>query len=257
MNANTRARVACKRFVAALIKTIMCGMLATGLALSSAMAGEFTISPIRIFMSPTDRAVAVTITNESDEPLTMEVDLYNWSQTETGEEQLELSEDIFMSPPVMTLQPRERQVVRLARLSNAPPPEQLTYRLIAREILPEPGEDFGGGQVQLALALSLPIFITPRDSMNDVVCALQNMTPEPPRILCENTGTAYAQLRELQVSSADGQELLKLEAAKYILPGAKASFNLPEGIALPAGANMLNVTMDDDVQLKFALSSVE
>lgn len=208
-------------------------------------------------MEPTDRAIAVTISNESDEPLTMQVDLYSWSQTETGEEVLELSEDIFMSPPVMTLQGRERQVVRLARLSSAPPPEQLTYRLIAREILPEPTEEFEGTQVQVALALSLPIFITPRDSANDVVCALQNMTPEPDRVVCENSGTAYAQLRELQVSGADGKELIKLDAAKYILPGAKASFNLPEGITLPSGTNTLQVTMDDDVKLKFALSSAE
>lgn len=208
-------------------------------------------------MESTDRAVAVTISNESDEPLMMQVDLYSWSQTETGEEVLELSEDIFMSPPVMTLKGRERQVVRLARLSNAPPPEQLTYRLIAREILPEPDQNIQGTQVQVALALSLPIFITPRDAENTVVCALQNMTPNPDQVVCENSGTAYAQLRELQVSDAEGKELLKLDAAKYILPGAKASFNLPEGVKLPPGSNTLQVTLDDDAKLEFALSSAE
>lgn len=255
MNANTQ--VGCRRSKIDFLRAVMFGVVAGGMVSSPAKAGEFTISPIRIFMNPADRAVAVTVSNEGDEPLTMQVDLYSWSQTESGEELLELSEDIFMSPPIITLQGRERQVVRLARLSNAPPPEQLTYRLIAREILPEPEGGFTGTQVQVALALSLPIFITPRDSANRVNCALQNMSPEPDRVICENSGTAYAQLRELQVSSPDGQELLKLEAAKYILPGAKASFNLPEDMELPAGINTLSVTMDDDAKLKFALSSAE
>ena|SRR5688572_29332711 len=107
---------------------VACGVCA------QAQAGEFSISPIRIYMNPEDRAVAITITNESDEPLVMQADLYTWSQDAAGKEVLELSEEIFLSPPIIRLEGKGRQVVRLARLNNAAPTEQLTFRMIAREI---------------------------------------------------------------------------------------------------------------------------
>jgi fimbrial chaperone protein len=221
-----------------------------------AQAGEFTISPIRIYMNPTDRAIAVTITNESDEPLVMQADLYAWSQNEAGEEVLELSEDIFMSPPIISLEPRARQVVRLARLTNATPPEQLTYRLIAREIPVDPPE-VAGGQVQMALALSLPIFITPRNAKNELDCSFERADPAAARVVCENYGNAYAQPREITLSGADGLAVAKIDGAKYILPGAKVSFDLPAETVIPAGQGRLDVTMDDNAKHVFDVSIPE
>jgi fimbrial chaperone protein len=145
-------------------------------------AGEFTISPIRIYMNPQDRAVAVTITNESDEPLVMQADLYTWSQDAAGKEVLELSDELFLSPPIIKLEGKGRQVVRLARLNNAAPTEQLTFRMIAREI-PEAVLPAAGAQVQVALALSLPIFITPRNAKSELECSFEQATAAP-QVIC-------------------------------------------------------------------------
>lgn len=66
-------------------------------AATMAAAADFTVSPVRIFMAPDDRAVALTITNEGSEPLVMQADLYDWRQNvESGEDELELTEDLFL-----------------------------------------------------------------------------------------------------------------------------------------------------------------
>ena len=46
-------------------------LLAAMLLVAPAWAGQFSVTPVRIFMATKDRAVAVTITNEGDEQLVM------------------------------------------------------------------------------------------------------------------------------------------------------------------------------------------
>ena len=114
-----------RRIAAALLATCFAGPV---------FAGLFSVSPVRIYMSPRDRAVAVTITNESDEELVMQADVYEWKQKAGGEDDLTLSEDLVLSPPILKLAPRARQVVRLATLKPVQGARQATYRLIVREI---------------------------------------------------------------------------------------------------------------------------
>ncbi len=216
-------------------------------------AGDFTVSPVRIFMAPADRAVAVTITNQGDSPLVMQADLYEWRQTADGEEELELTEDIFLSPPIITLEPQSRQVVRLARLSTAVPPEQLTYRLIVREI-PEALPPQDGIAVQVALALSLPVFISPNNARARLDCELLRQAPESLEVWCENIGSAYAQPREITFSSSTGDALVQLEPADYILPGIKRRYELTRDQPIPAGDGMLTVIMDDTTSQNFVIN---
>ena len=88
-------------------------LLVAMLLAAPAWAGQFSVTPVRIFMATKDRAVAVTITNEGDEQLVMQADLYLWKQKPDGQDDLTLTEDMFLSPPIIKLAPRARQVVRL------------------------------------------------------------------------------------------------------------------------------------------------
>jgi fimbrial chaperone protein len=227
-------------------------LVLAALIAAQAQAGEFTISPIRIYMNPEDRAVAVTITNESDEPLVMQADLYTWSQDAAGEEVLELSEELFLSPPIIKLEARGRQVVRLARLNNAAPTEQLTFRMIAREI-PEATLPAAGAQVQVALALSLPIFITPHNAKSELECSFEQAAASP-QVICENIGNAYAQPRALTLSNAAGETVATLEPANYILPGIKLAYDMPAENVAATGAERLQVTLDDNSQVMFDIA---
>jgi fimbrial chaperone protein len=219
------------------------------LALSSAAApswaGTFSVTPVRIYLSPRDRATAVTITNDGDEELVMQADIYVWKQKPGGEDDLVLSEDLVLSPPILKLAPRARQVVRLASVSTPKSEKQLTYRLIVREV-PEAKSVEKTIQLQVALAFSLPIFITPPQVKRALGCSVERSAPDSVRVACENTGDAYAQPRELALSTAAGEKLASRDNGLYILPGITRTFDLRKADGrIPGGKLKLAVALDD------------
>lgn len=212
-------------------------------AANCAYAGVFSVTPVRIYMTPKDRAVAVTITNEADEPVVLQADVYEWKQTAEGEDQLVPSEDLILAPPIIKLAAKARQVVRLARLQPPDASRQLTYRLILRE-LPEAGPS-KGVNVPIALALSMPVFITPPAAKHRTSCTADRDERGALGVTCSNTGTAYAQVREVAVRQQAGQTVARFEGGAYILPGARKRLQLKNGSSLPVGALQLVVTFDD------------
>ncbi len=193
-----RARNALRAFCAATVLV---------LAAPWAAAGLFSVSPVRIYMTTTDRAVAVTLTNEGTGPVALQADLYSWAQKADGSDDLVLTEDLIVSPPIVRLAPGARQVVRLARLAPPDQARQLTYRLIMREVpeaaapKAEPGMVL---QVPIALAMSMPVFITPAAARAALRCEVATIDSRNFSARCENTGTAYAQVRQLLLPSSAG-----------------------------------------------------
>ena len=235
-----------------LLATTLLALLSAALALP-AWAAPFAVNPVRIYMTPRDKAVAVTITNEGEEELVMQADLYRWTQTPEGEDVLEPTEEVFLTPPIIKLAGKSRQVVRLARLRPMKEAEQRTYRLIVREI-PE-AKPQEGLRVQIALAFSLPVFITPPKAKYQLDCSAERTAPDTLRASCSNSGTAYAQLINLVLTGPAGEQLASRDTGGYILPGVKRSFELKSaGGAIPAGKGQLAVKLDDGSQQTFDIT---
>lgn len=209
-----------------------------------ALAGVFSVTPVRIYMTPKDRAIAVTLTNEGDSPLVLQAELYTWEQNPDGTDKLTPTEDLLLSPPIVKLGPNARQVVRLAMLAPRDPLRQMTYRMIMREVPqgPPPKESI---QVPIALALNMPIFITPPQAKREVSCTIERADPRTLQAICGNTGTAYAQIREMTLKASDGRLLASFDGGSYVLPGARRAITLKTLETPHAGQAMLSVTFDD------------
>jgi fimbrial chaperone protein len=219
--------------------------------------GQFVVTPVRIFMQPRDRAAAVTISNEGDEEMVMQADVFVWKQKPGGEDELTLSEDLFLSPPIIKLAPKSRQVVRLAMVRPARSAEQLTYRMIVREI-PEARPNANDVQVQIALAFSMPVFVTPPGAKSRVECAVERTAADAVRVACENAGTAYAQVREFVLSGPAGDKLASRETGIYILPSIKRTFDIKRAEGpIPGGKATLAVTLDDGSTRTFDVTVAE
>jgi fimbrial chaperone protein len=217
--------------------------LAAAAVVLPALAATFSVTPVRIYMRPQDRAVAVTITNESDGPVVLQADIYNWTQKPDGTDELALTEDLILSPPIIKLGPRAKQVVRLARLVPPDASRQLTYRLIMREV-PEAGAPKDNIQVTIALALSMPVFITPPPARRQISCDASRGEHSTLNVACANTGSAYAQVREVLVR--DGERVLgRFEGGAYILPGARKVLAI-KAEAIARGARLQLIVNYDD-----------
>jgi len=230
------------------------GILISGflglLVAAPAWAGQFTVTPVRIYVAPKDRAAAVTITNEGDDELVMQADVYQWKQKPGGEDELTLSEDLFLSPPIIKLAPKSRQVVRLAMLRPPKTKRQLTYRVIVREI-PE-ARKAKKPELQIALAFSLPVFITPPGTKHWLTCQVERTAANSVMAVCGNTGTAYAQPHEFILTSAAGDKLATRETGGYILPDITRRFEIKRAEGkIPAGKARLAVKLDDGSTLTY------
>jgi fimbrial chaperone protein len=208
----------------------------------AASAGVFSVTPVRLYLTPRDRAIAVTLTNEGDTAVVLQADINTWSQKADGTDELVLTEDLILAPPIIKLAPKARQVVRLALLKPADASRQLTYRMIIREVpeaLPSTSVE-----VPIALALSMPVFITPPVAKRLVACSAKLADARTVTLNCGNSGTAYAQIREASVTRG-GQTLAKFEGGSYILPGASKAVNLKAEKDVSPGDAQLVVTFDD------------
>lgn len=226
--------------------TILCAIASCSAPANSA---TFTVSPVRVYMTPQDRAVAVTIINEGDDMLVMQADIFEWKQKENGAEDLTLTEDLFLSPPILQVPGKSRQVVRLARVNRTPLIQELSYRIIVREI-PEataPNKDL---RLQIALAFSMPIFITPARAKGALECSSAKVVGDKVLVQCENTGTAHAHPATFALTNTAGDNLANAKSGGYLLPGTKRNFELEasaEAIkdAKLKGSAKLTITLAD------------
>ena len=211
------------------------------------LAGQFSVQPVRIFMQSRDRAAAITVVNEGDTELVMQADLYQWRQSAiTGEDELTLSEEMILAPPVLKLAPKAKQTVRLALLRPASTAELRTFRMIIREIPEARPARENAATLQLALAFSLPVFITPPGGKRQVACALERSSPAAVFASCANSGNAYAQINNFQLLDPAGNVAASQVQGGYILPGVKRRFELKKADGpIPGGQLKLSVTYDD------------
>jgi len=104
--------------------------------------------------------------------------------------------------------------------------------------------------VAIALALSMPVFITPPIAKPDVACEAKLANGGDLDVACANTGTAYAQMRDILVKEKGGDRAFgHFEGGVYVLPGAKkivpVKIERPGATTPLTGALQLVVTFDD------------
>lgn len=232
--------------------TLKCAVsILGGLLHAPVNAGIFSVTPVRIYMASSERASAVTVTNDGDDELVMQSDIYDWKQSADGKEILTLSEDMILSPPILKMAPRSSQVLRLIALNALFKDRQQTYRMIIRQI-PEAKPSKANMQLQIAYAFSIPIFITPPDASAKLDCSLVKGAPDMAKAVCQNAGTATAHTTSLQISSADGNSMARHDSGAYILPGAQKSFIFKESHStLPVGKHRLVVYMSDGTRQSY------
>jgi len=207
-----------------------------------AQAGSFSVTPVRIYITPKDRAVAITLSNEGDTKLLLQADIYSWSQKPDGTDELKLTEDLLLSPPIIKLAPKARQVVRLAVLTSRDTTRQMTYRMIVREV-PETVHPHDIN-MPITLALNMPVFVTPPVASREINCTVGKDGANTLQAICSNSGTAYAQVREIALNNGNNK-LASFEGGNYILPGAQKTIELKSNGNVASGTAQMTVTFDD------------
>lgn len=205
----------------------------SGLVLSSnlAMASGLQVSPISLSLQAKENASGLTLSNTGDDVVHAQVRVYQWSQNEKGD-QLTTSRGLLASPPMIELQPGEKQLIRVIRAS-APPSGagavEASYRLSIDEIPIKSAEQKTG--LQFALSYSLPVFVNPVGITETSPKLHWNyrlqLDGKQIELSVKNSGNGHAQLAGLSLIDSTGNDIdIHQGLLGYVLPGATMQWTL-------------------------------
>jgi len=215
----------------------MASVLASAAAfwLPPASAGSFSISPLRMDLSQQSTTAALTVRNEDAAPVIVQAEAFAWSQP-SGEDTLEATKDLLVSPAVFTLPPKGSQLVRIALRRSADPKRELSYRLTLLEVPPQASPDFTG--LTVALKLSLPVFVASLSPSPAELAWSATRNPGGELVLhATNDGETHARVLSFSLTPLTGTAApLQQSVAAYVLPGTTRNWTIDTNKKNPDGS---------------------
>jgi fimbrial chaperone protein len=203
-------------------------------AASNASASGLQIAPTSLTLAANGPAQALWLTNTGDHELRAQVRAYQWSQA-SGHDELEATQALVASPPMLSIPAGGRQLVRVIRTGPTAASGEQAFRLLVDELPVGAAKQAG---VQYVLRYSVPVFIGTGNAPS-----LQWSTAidhDGLKLEIHNSGAAHAQVTGVSLSSPGGASVeLVPGLLGYVLPGATMHWtvNLPSG-AMTANASL-------------------
>lgn len=196
------------------------------LASPAVATGQLQAGPTLLELPPGGTATRLLLRNSGGDTVAAQVRVYAWSQQD-GEDLLEPSDDLAVSPPILELPPASERVVRLVRVGEpAEEGRDRTFRVVVDEL--PAAETDGGSEVELRMRYVIPAFVRAEGAAAPrLACRIEGGAGGD-RLICENAGGRAAQLGASRLFDAGGTELFLSEGLfGYVLPRSQRSWPLP------------------------------
>jgi len=189
--------------------------LASAFAVSVAPAAGLSVTPTSLDLSSAP-VQALWLSNTGNAVLDAQVRVFDWSQAD-GDERLMPSRALAISPPMIKLQPGQRQLIRVIRAATVTAGES-SYRILVDE-LPDPTQTQQG--LQFVMQFSIPVFVTASTTAAASLDWRLSLVDGKPVLISENHGGRRAKISDLELLDAQGRRLLRREGLLgYTLAGA-------------------------------------
>lgn len=213
------------------------------LAPFGARAASFQVNPIRVTLSAQHSTDVLRVTNNSDTPTVVQLQIVAWTQA-NGADVYTPSRNLLATPPIFTVSPGVEQVVRVGMRVAPDAKQEACYRLFLTEVPPPPRPGFRG--VQIALRVGIPVFVEPAVTTTPALqWSARRLPANELEITALNSGTAHAEILKLTVAEPGRRVPLMQKFGGYVLPGAQHVWNFK--LANPLAVNAaLDITADTD-----------
>ena len=214
------------RAVRAVAALIFAGSMA-----AVAQGASLRVAPVTLQLEAPQQATHLTVRNDGAAPMSVQARIYRWSQA-NGEDVLEPTDAVVVSPPIATLAPGAQSVIRVVRVARAELRGEESYRVLVDE-LPDPARARGGA-VTLVVRHSIPVFFSAADRPHAVEW---RAAPEAGgiRLSARNTGGRHLRIANLKLSAGGAVMAARDGLVGYVLSGASASWLIPATRAAGAG----------------------
>jgi fimbrial chaperone protein len=220
-------------------------VLVASVLLMPAGPGEaqgLTVSPVIVQMRPGERAAALTLSNNEDRDITVQIRSFAWSQTDETNENLAASGEILASPPIATIAPGASQVVRLV-LRNPLQGREASYRILLDELPPA----VEARRVRVELRFSIPVFAEPRERVAPHVQWGIRSKAGQAWLTAVNDGTQHQSFQDIELHMPDGRKLdVEFKTPPHILAGSTRHWPILTYGPAPAPASSVRLVARAD-----------
>lgn len=177
-------------------------------------AQSLTVFPVSLQLVPGKRATTLTVINQGQTPTSIQVRAFAWTQPD-GKDLLTTSNVILMSPPLVTIAPGAKQIIRLFLTRSAEQREE-TYRILLDELPHSPEQ----GVVAVVVRMSIPLFSAPNNPPKLHVNYRIERSAKQMYLVASNDGVLHELLRNIELFTENGSRLnTDFSGTPYILAG--------------------------------------
>lgn len=192
-----------------------------------AVAGEFTVSPVRIDLGAGVKSGVFTITNDGNDKLSFQIQAMEWTQDAAGKDQYTETRDLIFFPKIMSVEPGQEGIVRVG-LRTAAASTERTYRLFIEE-LPGVRKDPEGkaANIKFLIRFGAPIFAAPIKPQDGLEIEGLELKKGAISLLARNTGNRHQMVQGIHLKGTDsaGSTVFALDIAdRYVLAGVQKSY---------------------------------
>lgn len=191
---------------------------------SASRAGQWRVSPIRLDLGRDAKTGAITVVNEAEEKLQVQMSAHEWTQDAEGKDVYTESGDLVYFPRIAVIEGKEQRILRAGIRVPAAAREK-AYRLFIEEI-PGPRTSPGTG-VAIAVRFGVPIFVKPVKEEPKAEIAEIAMDNGTVSARVRNAGNAHAVVHAVRVTAKNGrgEAVFTTEInGWYLLAGASRSY---------------------------------
>jgi fimbrial chaperone protein len=189
---------------------------------SSALAAVLHVEPIRLEMAADETVGSLNLTNVGDESVSVQIKPFQWTQ-KNHQDELVPTQDILATPPILSLAPKNTQVIRIGVLKPLSHETEIVYRLLIKEI---PRKIYKTPGVHTLLQVSVPIFIKPHSEQKHLTWSAKKINPYEFLLTLHNQSNIHIQCTHFNVyREGEKSPLFMKNVFSYLLPNQADSWN--------------------------------
>ncbi len=202
-----------------------------------ARGANVSLAPLRIELDGNQRAETLRVYNPSGRAIGVQVRAFGWKQ-EAGKDVYFASNDVMISPSIITIEPGDTQIFRVLR-RDKPAEGERRYR-VAVDQLPDP-ELLRGGEAQARIRFTIPMFIDRATAKPASVA----WSIGSDGLTATNSGEQTARMVNLSLKNAQGQPIpVETGGLNYIQGGSTLKWAMPGGC--PTGPIRVSASIDGE-----------
>ena len=195
---------------------------------SLALAGEWRVTPIRLFFERGSRSSIVNVQNDGDASMNFQVKAMEWTQDAQGKDQYSETNDLIFFPKFLMVPPKEERVIRVGN-KGAVGIREKTFRVFIEEVSPpRKDEKAEGATVSVNVRFAVPLFISPVKVEPAGKLVKTELHKGVISATLQNTGNVHFRLSSLDIRgrNAKGEETFSQKVdGWYLLNGITRTFS--------------------------------